>query len=149
MDPVTHFHGKKGLEWSLHRAVRMPSDPTGEDLTFDALFPSPVRGRSRRFWTPVAVARRAATLFRDSGPRFVRDTLKVEHALRGARVGSLVVTFHGSSTRVPGCYDLALAERAGSDWLRLWVKRRETDDGSFFLEGDDWVVWQPPFGSIA
>jgi SAM-dependent methyltransferase len=223
----------------------MSSAPTPlEDLAFDAAYPAPIRRVSRRFWTPVAVARRAAELFRKAGARrtldvgagagkfvlaaaasvpeiefvgieqradlvevarrvqfelgvrnaqfrradftrvswasfdsfyffnplaenlfatgdriddrveltderFVREVLWVERALREAPLGSLVVTYHGSSTRMPACYDLCLSERAGSDWLRLWVKRRETDDGSFFLEVDDTIVWHPAGGAVA
>jgi hypothetical protein len=217
----------------------MPPDrDRDEDHLFDAIYPAPIRRASRRFWTPVAVARRAAALFRDAGARrvldvgagvgkfvlaaaasaptihfvgmehrvhlvdvarccrcklrisnahflvgdvtavrwrafdglyffnplaenllsvedridgqveltaarFVHDVAGVEDALRSARVGSVVVTYHGSSTRMPGSYELKHAERAGSDWLRVWVKERATDNGAFFWELDDSIVWCP------
>ena len=218
----------------------MPSDVMDrDDEAFDAAFPAPIRRASRRFWTPVAVARRAAELLRGagatrvldvgSGPgkfvlvaavaapelefvgvehrihlvavahsvrlrlgienahfrtgdavatswldfdafyffnplaenvypqedrfdarveltdaKFVRDVLAIEAGLRAARSGTSVVTYHGASVRMPGSYGLEHAERAGSNWLRLWVKRRTTDDGSFFLETGDTIEHWPP-----
>ena len=44
-----------------------------DDEPIDALYPPQVRVMSRRFWTPVAVARRAAILLRDAGARRVLD----------------------------------------------------------------------------
>ncbi len=38
-----------------------------DDYEFDSVYPDDVRRVSRRFWTPVAVARRAAELLRDAG----------------------------------------------------------------------------------
>jgi SAM-dependent methyltransferase len=206
-----------------------------EDVVFDAVYPTIIRLLSPRFWTPVAVARRAATLLRAAGARrvldvgagvgkfvlvaassvpeidfvgveqrrhlvetaqiarlklripnayfhvadvttmswngfdafyfynpfaenlyfeddriddqveltrrrFVRDALGVERALRAAPLGSLALTYHGLSGRIPACYELETCERAGSDWLRLWTKRREKDDGLFFVEVDDGSV---------
>ena len=43
------------------------------DAAFDALYPDPIRSRSAQFWTPVAVAARAAALFADHGARRVLD----------------------------------------------------------------------------
>jgi SAM-dependent methyltransferase len=206
-----------------------------EDVAFDAVYPATIRLLSPRFWTPVAVARRAATLLRAAGARrvldvgagvgkfvlvaageaaglefvgveqrahlvemarkashkpripnahfhaadattiswggfdafyffnpfaenlyfeddriddhveltkkrFVRDAIGVERALRAAPVGSLALTYHGLSGRIPACYELEASEPAGSDWLRLWAKRREKDDGHFFVEVDDGTV---------
>jgi len=241
-----NFAAKAGLEWRLLRRPCMLVDPTAgeEDLAFDSVYPAAIRRGSRRFWTPVVVARRAAALLHEAGARrvldvgsgagkfvlaaagsvratvfvgveqradlvgiarrarlelgawnalflradltriswapfdgfyffnplaenlfasddridsrveltearFIRDALQVEEKLRTVPLGAPVVTYHGSSTRIPGCYDLALCERAGSDWLRLWVKKRAVDDGSFFVEQEDSVVWQPAMGSIA
>lgn len=215
----------------------------GEDAAFDSVYPPPIRAVSRRFWTPVEVARRAANLFRQAGARrvldvgsgagkfvlvaagavpeasfvgveqrahlvdvarraqeqlrlsnaffvvgdatasswrgfdgfyffnsfaenlfdrtgrlddaveltesrFVRDILRTERALREAPLGTAVVTYHGLSGRVPACYDLRQATRAGSDWLRLWVKTKEGGEG-FFLEGDDDVVLHRADGAPA
>lgn len=204
-----------------------PSD----DAAFDALYPHLVRVLSSRFWTPVAVARRAARLLAEAGARrvldvgagagkfalvgaaevphvrfvgieqraalvriaretaarlrltnvsfehgdatraswegfdgvyffnpfaenlfapsdqmdsevvlsrdkFFQDVIRVESALRAARVGTAFVTYHGVGGRVPSCYDVVHTERARSDCLRLWVKKRAHDDGHFYLELD-------------
>jgi predicted RNA methylase len=79
-----------------------------------------------------------------SNSRFARDVFRVEQALRVAPTGTVVVTYHGSSTRIPTSYEVAHAERAGSDWLRVWTKARASDDGSLFVEvGDEIVQWRP------
>ncbi len=203
-----------------------------DDAAFDAVYPARIRLLSPRFWTPVAVAKRAVALLREAGARrvldvgagvgkfvlvaaneapeltfvgaeqrahlveiaetarlqlgipnarfcaadvtqrswngfdafyffnplaenlflrdkwmddrveltkrrFIRDAVCIERALRARPLGSLVLTYHGVSGRIPGCYELVTSEPAGSDWLRLWAKRREKDDGSFFIEADD------------
>jgi SAM-dependent methyltransferase len=215
-------------------------DPAvADDTSFDLLFPLAIRARSSRYWTPVAVARSAARLFRQAGARkvldvgagvgkfalaaaaavpevhfvgveqrshlvelarlaarrleltnvsfhdgdatripwrpfdglyffnpfaenlydeearfddrveltrerFCEDVLRVEAALRAAPVGMTVLTYHGMGGRIPSSYELTEDVRAHSDWLRLWVKRHETDDGSFFIELDDRIVrWRP------
>jgi predicted RNA methylase len=81
-----------------------------------------------------------AVLTRD---RFLVDVLRTEAALRSTRVGTAVVTYHGMGGRMPTSYELAHSEPARSDRLRLWIKRRATDDGSFFLEMEDRVVRVP------
>jgi SAM-dependent methyltransferase len=214
-----------------------------EDATFDAVYPPEVRAVSRRFWTPVAVGRRAAQLFRGAGirrvldvgsgvgkfalvaaaearelvlvgveqrralvevaraaqsqlgiadvrfqvgdvteipweafeglyffnpleenlftdggqlddsvelseKRFFRDMLRFEAALRSAPLGMTVVTYHGTSARMPDCYELTDKERAGSDWLRLWVKTRE-GSGGFIHEVGDRIVMHEVGGAVA
>jgi hypothetical protein len=49
---------------------------------------------------------------------------------------------------MPACYELDESERAGSDWLRLWVKKREDADG-FFLEVGDGIVLRRGNGALA
>jgi SAM-dependent methyltransferase len=215
----------------------------GEDAAFDSVYPPAIRAVSRRFWTPVDVARRAANLFRQAGARrvldvgsgagkfvlvaagavpeasfvgveqrahlvdvarraqerlrlpnasfvvgeatasswrgfdgfyffntfaenlfdrdgrlddaveltesrFVRDVLRTERALREAPLGTAVVTYHGLSGRMPACYELKHSTRAGSDWLRLWVKTQECGEG-FFLEWGDDVVRHRDDGALA
>ena len=71
--------------------------------------------------------------------RFLHDVLCVENALRACRIGTAVVTYHGMGAPIPACFELRQAERARSDWLRLWVKNQATDDGGFFLEMDDGI----------
>jgi SAM-dependent methyltransferase len=205
-------------------------DRGAEDAAFDALYPPTVRAISRRFWTPVGVARHAVQLLRQSGARtvldvgsgvgkfvlvaaavapemrfvgveqrrhlvevaqhvqsqlrlpnasfsvgeatmmpwrgfdgfyffnpfaenlfvngdqidsavelsgsrFVRDVSRIERALSTAPLGTAVVTYHGMSGRMPACYELSRCERAGSDWLRLWVKNREHAEGVLHRAG--------------
>lgn len=207
----------------------MPFLSPDEDVAFDSVYPTEIRRISKRFWTPVAVARRAATLFAAAGvsrvldvgsgvgkfalvaaateplrlfvgiehrrhlvdiaahardelglvnarfraadvtrmswagfggvylfnplaenlfdgadridgrvelsvKRLQRDAWRIERALRQAPLGMAIVTYHGASVRIPGCYVLEACEPAGSDWLRLWVRRNEVDDGVLYLE---------------
>jgi SAM-dependent methyltransferase len=209
----------------------MPYRRSPHDIVFDSVYPAAVRLLSRRFWTPVAVAHRAAELFLGAGARrvldvgsgvgkfalaaaaaapgvefvgverrtqlvaiarraqvelgvpnarfivgdaaridwgpfdglyffnplaenlfdrddriddalglgaarFVMDVRRVEMALQGLRIGTAVVTYHGSGTRIPACFDLVAREGAGSDALRLWVKRRESVNGEYVWEED-------------
>lgn len=224
-----------------------PQAPRGQDRTedaaFDTVYPSRIRAVSRRFWTPLVVARRAAELFRQAGARrvldvgagagkfvlvaaatapevrfvgveqrehlvevarqtqarlqianaffvvgdatkmswlgfngayffnplaenlfvdgdqldntveltesrFFGDVQRVERILRRAPIGMAVVSYHGISGRMPACYELDESERAGSDWLRLWVKKREDADG-FFLEVGDGIVLRRGNGALA
>jgi SAM-dependent methyltransferase len=201
------------------------------DIAFDCVYPAAIRLLSRRFWTPVEVAHRAAELFLAAGARrvldvgsgvgkfalaaaaaapgvefvgverrtqlvaiarraqvalevpnvrfvlgdaagidwasfdglyffnplaenlfdpddridddlglgvvrFLGDVRRVEKALESQRIGTAVVTYHGSGTRIPSCFDLVARETAGSDALRLWVKRREAVDGEYLFEDD-------------
>jgi SAM-dependent methyltransferase len=201
------------------------------DIVFDSVYPAAIRRLSRRFWTPVEVAHRAAELFVGAGARqvldvgsgvgkfalaaaaaapgvefvgverrtdlvaiarraqvelevpnarfivgdaagidwapfdglyffnplaenlfdphdriddnfglsaarFLGDVRRVERALQGLRIGTAVVTYHGSGTRIPACFDLVTRESAGSDALRLWVKRRKSVEGEYVLEED-------------
>jgi hypothetical protein len=232
-----------GSGGSVAQEDRGPTPERGEDATFDSVYPPAIRAVSRRFWTPVDVARRAAYLFRQAGARrvldvgsgagkfvlvaagavpelsfvgveqrahlvdvarkaherwrrpnaffvvgeatasswrgfdgfyffntfaenlfdrdgrlddaveltesrFVRDVLRTERALREAPLGTAVVTYHGMSGRMPACYELRQATRAGSDWLRLWVKAKELGEG-FFLEWGDDVVRHRADGALA
>jgi len=215
---------------------------TPDDAAFDAIYPVPIRIASRRFWTPVDVARRAAHMLRGAGARrvldvgsgvgkfvlvaasaepqllfvgveqrahlvqtardaqselqltnvvfvsgeatsnswrgfdgfyffnpfaenlfadherlddavvlsstrFFRDIARTERALRAAPLGTAVATYYGMSGRMPACYDVLRTERAGSDWLRLWLKTREHAEG-FFLEYGDGVVLHRADGAL-
>ncbi|HEY0465790.1 MAG TPA: hypothetical protein VGC79_16365, partial [Polyangiaceae bacterium] len=44
-----------------------------DDSLFDAQFPRYVRERSAQYWTPVAVAARAAAIFREQGATRILD----------------------------------------------------------------------------
>lgn len=207
-----------------------------DDVTFDAVYDEPIRARSARFWTPVAVAARVARLFSREGARrvldvgsgagkfcltaacvcpeveftgieqrphlveaarragarlglenacfftgdvtsvpwldfdglyffnpfaeniyhreeqldqtvelsvsrFTADIQRVFGALAAAPVGMCFITYHGLGGPIPGSYDLVHREHACSDWLRVWVKRRQHDDrGQWYVEGYDDVV---------
>ncbi len=76
--------------------------------------------------------------------RFVRDVTRVDRALRAAPNGTVVVTYHGISGRIPAGYELSHSERAGSDWLHLWVKRRDCEGGLFASEPIDCDSSQRP-----
>jgi len=83
-----------------------------------------------------------------SEARFFRDVVRTERALCQARLGTAVVTYHGLSGRMPACYELSQTTRAGSDWLRLWLKTRDRADG-FFVEYGDGVVLHRADGALA
>jgi SAM-dependent methyltransferase len=207
-----------------------------DDATFDALYAEPIRSCSSCFWTPVAVATRAAQLFAQhnvrrvldvgSGPgkfclsaacacpeldftgvehrphlveaarragmrlgvqnarfllgdvttfpwvefgglylfnpfaenvfaddehidervelsesRFFEDTRRVRDALTLGSVGLVMVTYHGAGGPIPASYVLVHAERAHSDWLRVWVKQPREHGGTFYVEdGNDLLM---------
>lgn len=77
---------------------------------------------------------------------FVRDVVRTVTALRAARPGMAIVTFHGSSARMPASFELRHREASGSGWLRLWIKRHVKDDGSFFIEDGGAIVLHNPSG---
>lgn len=60
-------HHTRLIAEPLRRRTSIPDD------LFDVIFPQAWRTRSRRFWTPVDVALRAASWFADSGVRRVLD----------------------------------------------------------------------------
>jgi SAM-dependent methyltransferase len=205
------------------------------DELFDSQLPHYVRERSRRFWTPVAVAARAAASFSEQGarrildvgcgpgkfcvvaghvhpeldlhgieqrPRLVRlgarlvrhfgarnvrlstgdatlvspegydgfyffnpfaenvfdasdrfddrvslsvkrygeELLRTKSLLATARVGTVVVTYHGIGGGIPSNYELVADERAGSDRLRTWVRRSEQPCDWSWFEADSGLV---------
>jgi SAM-dependent methyltransferase len=63
-----------------------------EDLDFDVVYPPTIRALSRRFWTPVGVARRAAELFRRAGVHLVLDV--------GSGVGKFALVAAGAAPNV-------------------------------------------------
>ena len=83
-----------------------------------------------------------------SKTRFYREVVRTERALREARLGTVVVTYHGMSGRMPACYELSENVRAGTDWLRAWVKTREIAEG-FYLESGDEVILHRADGALA
>jgi SAM-dependent methyltransferase len=66
--------------------------------------------------------------------RFAADTLRAEDALRRAPVGTALVTYNGCGVHIPSSFELSHRETIECSALRLWTKKRETDDGSYFTE---------------
>jgi len=212
------------------RSLLEPLGPTFEcDARFDAHLPNRARERADQYWTPVAVARRAARLFRERGvttvldvgcgpgkfcivagrtepgllldgveqrsllvrsatrlaarlgvtnvrfsladaveiawdayqgfyffnpfaenvlskraqfdgavelsrQRFAADLIHIEQLLATTRVGTVVVTYHGLGGPIPSCFDPVHAEQAGTDVLRVWVKRQRQTEGWSWLD---------------
>lgn len=211
-------------------AAAATRDALDDDARFDALYPLSIRLSSARFWTPIAIARRAAEIFRARGvrrvldvgsgagklaivaacaapdilfegvehrprlvaaarrvarrlmvenvhfrvgdatdvswegfdgvylfnpfaenlwprearidqrvalgpARFAHEVDRVERALRDARPGTCVVTYNGIGCPIPGTYDLAVVEHAGTeDTLRTWIKSTRPDAGSCVVD---------------
>ena len=63
--------------------------------------------------------------------RFRRDMKTVEAALDDLPVDARFVTYHGLGGRIPDSFSLERLEPAGSDVLRLWVKRRAEKTGYY------------------
>ncbi|MGK4005755.1 methyltransferase domain-containing protein [Sorangium sp. So ce1036] len=73
--------------------------------------------------------------------RFMDDVGRVIRCLADAATGTCVVTYNGFGGPIPATFELVHAERAGCDWLRLWVKRHETaNPEDYYLEEDDGVT---------
>jgi len=81
--------------------------------------------------------------------RFARDVQRTALALASTPVGTALATFYGSSGRVPSSFELVHQQAAESGWLRLWIKRRATSDGSFFVEDGEAVVRHDATGQLA
>jgi SAM-dependent methyltransferase len=60
-----------------------------------------------------------------SPDRYVHDLLRVCTALSSARIGTIVVTYHGFGARLPRGYKLLSAEPVGSDRVCFWRKMLE------------------------
>jgi SAM-dependent methyltransferase len=75
-----------------------------------------------------------------SALRFASELLRVERLLERARVGTVVVTYHGLGGPIPSSYELVSDERAGSDRVRTWVQRRRLDSRWVWLEVQNSVL---------
>jgi hypothetical protein len=60
--------------------------------------------------------------------RYMNDVQRVCTALASARVGTIVVTYHGFGARLPRGYELLSAEPIGSDRVCFWRKAFEHAD---------------------
>jgi predicted RNA methylase len=75
-----------------------------------------------------------------SALRFASELLRVERLLERARVGTVVVTYHGLGGPIPSSYELVTDERAGSDHVRTWIQRQRPDSRWVWLEMQDAVL---------
>jgi SAM-dependent methyltransferase len=66
--------------------------------------------------------------------RFGADLLRAEALLSNARVGTVVVTYHGLGGAIPASYELLADELAGSDRLRTWIQRSTARASFAWLE---------------
>jgi len=66
--------------------------------------------------------------------RFGAELLRTESQLARARVGTVVVTYHGLGGAIPSSYDLVADERVGSDRVRTWVQRSQDQSDWGWLE---------------
>jgi predicted RNA methylase len=73
---------------------------------------------------------------RTGGPqrRFRTEGLRVALRLRQARLGSVLVTYHGLGGPIPSSYELISEESTGSGPLRTWIKTRECEEEWVHLE---------------
>lgn len=78
-----------------------------------------------------------------SAPRFASELLRVERLLERARVGTVIVTYHGLGGPIPSSYELVMDERAGSDRVRTWVKRPRPASRWVWLEMQNRVLRVP------
>jgi hypothetical protein len=64
--------------------------------------------------------------------------------MASARPGTCIVTYHRFGGRIPACYELMHAEHAGTNWLRLWMKKRDDrGESGWYFEFDEGVVLRP------
>jgi len=66
--------------------------------------------------------------------RFGSELLRVERLLERARVGTVVVTYHGLGGPIPSSYTLVGDERSGSDRIRTWVQGTQRQSRWAWLE---------------
>jgi SAM-dependent methyltransferase len=72
--------------------------------------------------------------------RFLREQRRTRNALRSLRRGSLLISYHGIGAPIPSSYQLIVSEPAGTDLLRVWQRRSDTDEDWFHLEVDDSAI---------
>lgn len=78
-----------------------------------------------------------------SAVRLASELLRSTRLLSSVRVGTVVVTYHGLSGPIPSSFELDFEERAGSTFLRTWVKRRAHEEAWCHLESGDCVSRVP------
>jgi SAM-dependent methyltransferase len=68
--------------------------------------------------------------------RYGTELLRAEHLLGRARIGTVVVTYHGLGGAIPSSYELVCDEPAGTDRLRTWIQRSNQQQTWAWLESD-------------
>jgi SAM-dependent methyltransferase len=66
--------------------------------------------------------------------RFGAELLRAESLLARARLGTVLVTYHGLGGAIPSSYELVADERAGTDRVRTWVQRSQQQSSWAWLE---------------
>jgi SAM-dependent methyltransferase len=66
--------------------------------------------------------------------RFRTEGLRVAQRLCEARLGSILVTYHGLGGPIPSSYELISEENCGSGPLRTWIKSRDHEEQWVHLE---------------
>lgn len=69
--------------------------------------------------------------FSAAKPAFGPNALRVAERLSEARLGSVIVTYHGLGGAIPSSYELVADESSGSGRLRTWLKTQTQEQ--------DWV----------
>jgi SAM-dependent methyltransferase len=79
-----------------------------------------------------------------SKQRFAQALLSTEALLTRARLGTVLITYHGLTGPIPASYHLVTDDRAGSDRIHTWVQRHQTPCPWAWLEtgGSIQRVWQ-------
>jgi predicted RNA methylase len=73
-----------------------------------------------------------------SEARFMTDVRSAEQLLARAKLGTVLVTYHGFGGRIAGTFSPMHRERAGTDWLRVWVRTEaEIEHDETWLEMPD------------
>jgi SAM-dependent methyltransferase len=72
-----------------------------------------------------------------SAARFGSELLRVESLLARARVGTVVVTYHGLGGPIPSSYELVANEPAGTNRIRVWIQGPARESSWAWLEEGD------------
>ena len=89
-----------------------------------------------------------ALRLRDAGggkaqPRFAPQALQLALRLREARLGSVLITYHGLGGPIPSSYQLKGEESTGTGRLRTWIKTTDKEQAWCHLDegGVSRVAW--------
>ena len=113
-----------GRELDETRSALVRGEPL-TDADFDLVYPLTIRKASRRFWTPLATARRAATLLADAGARSVLDV--------GSGVGKFALVAAATSPRL---HVVGVEQRAQLVQVARYARTRLALENASFLHGN-------------